>query len=210
MGKNIIVVSDEMDLRQSLAPLLSEMAGFSCTTFTAGEEAVDYVRRRSASVALISLTLPDMSGTECTEKLKATLREVEVIVLYRNGESGRVFEALRAGASGFLESGTDSRSVLEAIHEVLRGGVPIARDAARRLAQHFRPARHKLGVEESLSAREEEILNCLVQGYATKEIASTLSVSYDTVRTHLKHIYGKLRVRSRTEAVIKHLNGTVA
>ncbi len=210
MGKNVILVSNEVDLREGLAPILSEMAGFSCTAFGTGGEALEHVRRHSVNVALISLTLPDMSGIECTEKLRMLSSEPEVLVLYGDGESGRVIEALRAGASGFLERGTGSRTVLEAILEVLRGGVPIARDAARRLAQHFRtPARQRLGLQETLSAREEEILKCLVQGYATKEIASTLSVSYDTVRTHLKHIYGKLQVRSRTEAVIKHLNGAV-
>ncbi len=209
MDKNIIVVSDEADVRVGLAQILNQTAAFSCTAFGSGEAALEYVPRHSVSVALVSLILPDMSGIECTEKLKAASRDLEVIVMYRDGQSARVFEALRAGASGFLEKGTDSRSVLEAIFEVLRGGVPIARDAARRLAQHFRPVRQKLGAQESLSAREEEILKCLVQGYATKEIASTLSVSYDTVRTHLKHIYGKLQVRSRTEAVIKHLNGAV-
>ena len=210
MEKKIILVSGEVDLWDGLAQVLSDIAGFSWTILTTGEEALEYTRRHSISVALVSLTLPDMSGIDCTEQLKATSRELEVIVMYADGESGRVFEALRAGASGFIERGTDSRSVLEGIFEVLRGGVPIARDAARRLAQHFRaPARQRFGLQESLSAREEEILKCLVQGYATKEIASTLSVSYDTVRTHLKHIYDKLQVRSRTEAVIKHLNGVV-
>jgi DNA-binding NarL/FixJ family response regulator len=210
MGKHIILVSNEPDLREGLAPVLEEGTGLSCTTCVSGSEAMEYVRRHPPNVALVSLALPDMSGLDCTEQLKAILPDLEVIALYGDGESARVFEALRAGASGFLERGTDSKSVLEAVSEVLRGGVPMARDAARRLAQHFRtPVRQRLGLQETLSAREEEILKCLVQGYATKEIASTLSVSYDTVRTHLKHIYGKLQVRSRTEAVIKHLNGAV-
>jgi DNA-binding NarL/FixJ family response regulator len=210
MEKKIIVVSDPAGLSQDLAPILGEASGFSCTMFSVGEDALEYVRRHPAHVALVSLDLPDMSGLDCAEKLKTALPDLEIIVLYGNGEGGRVFEALKAGASGFLERETSSRAVLEAIFEVLRGGVPITRDAARRLALHFRtPARQRLGIQETLSAREEEILKCLVQGYATKEIASTLSVSYDTVRTHLKHIYGKLQVRSRTEAVIKHLNGAV-
>src|SRR5688572_223544 len=148
MEKKIIVVSDEVDLREGLAPVLRETAGFTCTTFSIGEEAVEYVRRHPAHVALVSLDLPDMPGLECAEKLKSNLPDMEIIVLYGAGESGRVFEALKAGASGFLERETSSRSVLEAIFEVLRGGVPIARDAARKLAMHFRtPVRQKLGLQ---------------------------------------------------------------
>src|SRR5207302_10910965 len=93
MGKNIILILNDADLREDLRPVLREMTGFSCASFATGEEAVDYVRRHPVSVALISLMLPDMSGIDCTEKLKGTIRDLEVIVMYGDGESGRIFEA---------------------------------------------------------------------------------------------------------------------
>ena len=202
-----MLVLEERDTRENLATALIRDAGLSCASFGTGEQALDFVYQCSVDVALVGLNLPTISGIECTRRLKSIVPRLDVIVAYPEGQSGKVFDAFRAGATGFVAMDAEPGALLQAIHEVLGGGVPISRKAARRLVQHFQPAKPKPVSKEALSGREEEILKCLVQGYVTKEIARELSVSYNTVRTHLKHIYGKLQVRSRTEAVIKHLNG---
>lgn len=200
---------ENRSLWDELQPLLRDLPRFVCSGyFRSGEELLRNLRLGPPQVAIIEQKLPGMTGLECTRQLKRSLPEIEVIVLADEGDADSIFGALKAGADGFLWNNTRPQDLLEAVLELRNGGLPLARAAARRLAKHFRPPPTPRVLDPHLSRREEEILNCLAQGFATKEIAAQLSVSYDTIRTHLKHIYGKLNVRSRTEAVIKRLNET--
>ena len=121
-------------------------------------------------------------------------------------DNDQIFQALKAGASGYLLKRTTPKEILEALTEISHGGAPMSSEVARKVVQSFRQAEPVRSREvEQLSRREEEILGLLTQGYVAKEIGGKLSISYDTVRSHLKHIYEKLHVRSRTEAVIKYM-----
>jgi DNA-binding NarL/FixJ family response regulator len=146
-----------------------------------------------------------MSGVACTKRLKELCPSVQILILTVYEDNERIFGALKAGAGGYLLKRADPADILRAIQDVKQGGAPMSNQIARRVVQSFRENDGGASKVEGLSQREEEILQNLSKGYSTKEIADRLSVSVNTVRTHLQHIYEKLHVRSRTEAVAKFL-----
>ncbi len=148
---------------------------------------------------------PNMSGVACTRRLKELCPAIQILILTVYEDNDRIFGALKAGASGYLLKRADPADILRAIQEVKQGGAPMSCQIARRVVQSFREAAPDTLKDEELSQREEEILQQLSKGYSTKEIADHFSISVNTVRTHLQHIYEKLHVRSRTEAVLKFL-----
>jgi DNA-binding NarL/FixJ family response regulator len=154
----------------------------------------------------MDIHLPNMSGVECTRRLKELCPTLQILMLTVYEDNERIFSALKAGAGGYLLKRADPADILHAIQEVKQGGAPMSSQIARRVVQSFREAAQDELKVEALSQREEEILQHLSKGYSTKEIADRLSVSVNTVRTHLQHIYHKLHVRSRTEAVVKFLH----
>jgi DNA-binding NarL/FixJ family response regulator len=153
----------------------------------------------------MDIHLPNMSGVDCTRHLKQLCPSLQILILTVYEDNERVFGALKAGASGYLLKRSDPADILHAIQEVKQGGAPMSSQIARRVVQSFRETANGTLKDQKLSQREEEILQHLSKGYSTKEIADRLSVSVNTVRTHLQHIYEKLHVRSRTEAVVKFL-----
>jgi DNA-binding NarL/FixJ family response regulator len=156
-------------------------------------------------VVLMDIQLPTKNGVACTALLKKALPSVPVMMLTVYEDTDTIFNALKAGASGYLLKRTDPAQVLEALTELHRGGAPMTGEIARKVIDSFhrsKPAEHP---QDALTAREEEILDCLAKGFVTKEIADKLTISSATVRYHLRHIYDKLHVHSRVEAVIKHL-----
>lgn len=157
-------------------------------------------------VVLMDIHLPNMSGVECTARLRQLAPSLQILMLTVYEDSETIFKALKAGASGYLLKRTAPAQILEAIADVHRGGAPMTSEIARKVVQSFRAPEPSPPGTEPLTRREEEILELLARGYASKEIAEALSISFDTVRTHLRHIYEKLHVRSRTEAVIKYLH----
>lgn len=161
------------------------------------------VSHLAPDVILMEVKTLDGSGLEGVTKLKRLLPQTQILVVSACEEM--ILEALRAGASGYLLKGTSSEKLLEAIHEVKRGGVPMSGKVAWRVLRVLQREPSLLEATESLTGREQEILELLAEGGPSREIAHRLSISVDTVNTHLKHIYGKLQVRSRTEAVIKYL-----
>jgi DNA-binding NarL/FixJ family response regulator len=154
-------------------------------------------------VVIMDVQVPDGSGLEGIAKFKRLLPQTQILVISRSEEM--ILEALRAGASGYLLKSTPREKLLAAIHEIKRGGVPMSGEVARRVLQTLQRSPARLETTESLTGREQEILQLLAEGGPSREIAQRLSISVDTVNSHLKHIYGKLQVRSRTEAVIKYL-----
>jgi DNA-binding NarL/FixJ family response regulator len=157
-------------------------------------------------VLLMEVKLADGSGLEGLAKLKRMLSRTQILVVSACGALS--VEALRAGASGYLLKDTPPEKLLEAIHEIKRGGVPMSDEVARHLLQALQRDPVPMETTSPLTMREREILGLLAEGGPSREIADRLSISVDTVNTHLKHIYGKFQVRSRTAAVIKYLHAT--
>jgi DNA-binding NarL/FixJ family response regulator len=206
MSTTVAIVEDNNDFRATLAHYLDEAPGCRCIcACSTSEEALQKIPRLLPDVVLMDIHLPKMSGVDCTRRLKELCPSVQILILTVYEDNDRVFGALKAGASGYLLKRADPADILRSIHEVKQGGAPMSSQVARLVVRSFREPANNALKDEKLSQREEEILQQLSKGYSTKEIADHLSVSVNTVRTHLQHIYEKLHVRSRTEAVVKFL-----
>ena len=205
----VAIVEDNVGIRGNWAKMLNASAGFRCVgTCASAEEALREIPQIQPDVVLMDINLPGISGIECTARLKALLPRIQILVVTVHADNDRVFSALQAGASGYLLKRTGTTELLEAIQDVTRGGVPMTGEIARKVIASFRRPAPVPMEDARLTPREQDILVLLTQGYANKEIADRLAVSFDTVRTHLCHIYEKLHVRSRTEAATKYLRAT--
>jgi DNA-binding NarL/FixJ family response regulator len=206
MTTNVAIVEDNRSFRTKLAAYLNATPGYNCTgLYDSAEDAVKSIPNLSPNVVLMDIHLPNMSGVDCTRRLKELCPDIQILILTVYEDSDRIFGALKAGASGYLLKRADPADILHAIQEVRQGGSPMSSQIARRVVQSFRETAPDPQKSEKLSQREEEILQLLSKGYSTKEIAGNSSISTNTVRTHLRHIYEKLHVRSRTQAVLKFL-----
>jgi DNA-binding NarL/FixJ family response regulator len=208
MPITVAMVEDDSEIREMLTRVVTKAGGLRFLGgFPSGERAVAELPGLSPNVVIVDMQLPGMSGIECTRRLKELIPDTKVLVFTAFGDSDRVFKVLEAGASGYLLKRTSRREVVEAIEQVWAGGAPMSAEIARKVVESFRkPRPAQVPDNERLTSREDEVLSLLAKGYVTKEIADSLSISFDTVRFHLKHVYEKLHVRSRTEALIKYLN----
>jgi DNA-binding NarL/FixJ family response regulator len=205
---SVAIVEDNAGTRQSLELLLSEAPGFRCICACgSGEEALRLIPRSKPEVVLMDIHLPDLSGIECTSKLKQLLPALQVIMITMYADTDKVFGALRAGASGYLLKRTPPEKILEAIRDVSQGGAPMTSEIARKVVEAFNQPTPADAGEDELTRREREILELLCRGFANKEIAESLSISFETVRWHNRQIYHKLHVRSRAEAAAKFRGG---
>ena len=201
------IVEDDPVLRDTLAQFLESTPGFQClATYASAEEALRKLPPLNPAVIIMDLNLPMMTGIECTRRMSVLLPRTPIIILtmYEDGEL--IFRALQAGASGYLIKRSRPDEVLAAIKEAHEGGAPMSSHIARRVVQSFRappPAADAEALKAVLTDRENDLLLYLSEGFSNKEIADKLNTSVSTVRTHLRHIYEKLHVRSRTEAVVK-------
>jgi len=206
MPITVSIVEDNDQLRGTLARVIGRAEGFECIShYGNAEEALKDLPNVRPEVVLMDINLPGMNGVECVRQLKSVSPEIQFLMLTVYEDSDSLFNSFRAGASGYLLKRSAPAKLLEAIKELHHGGAPMTSEIARRVIASFYKAKPDAHPQDKLTAREEEILDYLAKGYVTKEIADKLSVSYDTVRYHLKHIYDKLHVHSRTEAVIKYL-----
>lgn len=206
MSISVAIVEDNRDFRNTLSSYVDEAPGYRCVSACgSAEEALQILPKLAPDVVLMDIHLPSMSGMACTRRLKDICPSIQILILTVYEDNERVFGALKAGASGYLLKRADPADILRAIQEVKQGGAPMSSQIARQVVQSFREDTQDVPKVEKLSQREEEILQQLSKGYSTKEIADRFSVSVNTVRTHLQHIYEKLHVRSRTEAVLKYL-----
>jgi DNA-binding NarL/FixJ family response regulator len=205
---SVAIVEDNAGTRHSLEWLLSEAPGFRCVCACgSGEEALNSIPRSKPEVVLMDIHLPNLSGIECTARLKQLLPALQVIMITMYTDTEKVFSALRAGASGYLLKRSPPEKILEAIKEVSQGGAPMTSEIARKVVEAFNHPPPPDGGEGGLTRREQQILELLCQGFANKEIAESLSISFETVRWHNRQIYHKLHVRSRTEAAMKFRGG---
>jgi DNA-binding NarL/FixJ family response regulator len=202
----VALVEDNPNMREGFSALLNDAPGLRCVgAHATGEEAVQIIPLEEPDVALVDIHLPGMSGIECVAKLKAQLPNLQVLMLTRYEQSDSIFNSIRAGASGYLLKNTPPVEIIQAIEQVHAGGAPMSMQIARKVIDHFRQIQRPASEVEQLTAREQEILRLLSKGYYYKEISDSLGITYNTVRTHLQHIYEKLHVQSRTGAVLKFL-----
>jgi len=207
MPINISIVEDTKDIREGLCALINGSEGFSCkSSFSNAESALKDLIDDKPDVVLMDIGLPGMSGIECIRKLKAKKPELQIIMLTVYEDDDHIFKALVAGASGYLLKKTPPAKLLEAIQDVFNGGSPMSSQIARKVISAFQSINKSSVETENLSSREQEILSFLAKGFRYKEIAEKLFISIETVRTHLRNIYEKLQVHSRTEAVLKFFN----
>ncbi len=200
----IALVEDQADVRDSWLRLLDGIPNFKCVCALAtGEEALRRLPQIPVDVILMDIRLPRMSGIACTARLKPLLPHTQILILTVSADSDTVFRALEAGADGYLLKRSSPEELQAAVLDVMRGGVPMTSEIARRVIASFRRQPAKSDAAAKLTPREEEILTLLSKGFVSKEIAAKLGVSYETVRDHLRHIYEKLHVHSRGEAVAR-------
>ena len=203
----IAVVEDDKTVREGLQILLNGSPGFSCVaTYGNGEDAEADLPAVLPDVVLMDINLPGISGIECILALKEQKVPIQFIMLTVFEDSDDIFHSLSAGASGYLLKQTPPVKLLEAIQDVYRGGSPMSGEIARKVVQSFQHPLPDYAAANGLTKREDEILGYLVKGYFYKEIAGELFISVETVRTHIRNIYEKLQVRTRSEAILKYLN----
>src|ERR1017187_10207747 len=202
----VALVEDQPKVRESWTRLINSFSDLSCVCACAtGEEAVRIIPQKLPDVVLMDIFLPRMSGIECTARLKVLLPEVQIVILTAMDDQELVFMALEAGADGYLLKRTKPSDLRTALLDVLGGGAPMTSQIARRVIESFRRKAKDRDQSTHLSIREEQILMLLSQGYANKVIADKLDLSIDTVCSHLKHVFEKLHVSSRTEAVVRYM-----
>ncbi|HXT11040.1 MAG TPA: response regulator transcription factor [Candidatus Angelobacter sp.] len=206
MPINVSIVEDSDKFRETLARVLNRAEGFHCIShYPNAEEALKALPNDKPNVVLMDINLPGMNGVECVRQLKQAMPEVQVMMLTVYEDTENIFNALAAGAMGYMLKRTPRDELLDAIREVNRGGSPMTTHIARKVVLSFQKPAPTASATETLSPREQEVLDCLAQGFLYKEIAEKLSISYETVHTYIRRIYEKLQVRTRTEAVAKFL-----
>jgi DNA-binding NarL/FixJ family response regulator len=202
----VSIVEDNDKLRGTLVRVINRADGFHCASdYGNAEDALKGLPQVKPDVVLMDINLPGMNGVECVRQLKQLLPQTQVMMLTVYEDTENIFNALTAGASGYMLKRTSSKELLEAIQEVHRGGSPMTMHIARKVVQSFQKTAATAQPAENLSEREQQVLDLLSQGLMYKEIADKLAISYETVHTYIRRIYEKLQVRTRTEAVAKFL-----
>jgi DNA-binding NarL/FixJ family response regulator len=202
----IAIVEDNKVIRESLAEFVQADSECECVcTCATAEESLKELPKHQPDIVLMDIQLPDISGIECTARLKQLMPSVQIIIVTVYEDTERIFKALRAGACGYLLKRSTSKELVSAIREVRQGGAPMSREIARKVILSFQEPVAATAEVEGLSPREREILELVAAGLPNKQIAARLGLTDGTVRWHLLHVYHKLHVRSRTEAALKFL-----
>lgn len=200
----VAVVEDNDAMRNGLEMILNGSPGFVCAgAFRQAEEALEWIPPNPPDVILMDINLPGMSGIEGVLRMREHLPNALILMLTIEADSEVVFRSLEAGASGYLVKNTPPAEILDAIREVHRGGSPMSSEIARLVVKSFQRRGQSRREQENLTAREQEVLHLVARGYRSKEVAQSLGLSVQTIEAHLRNIYVKLHVRSRTEAVAK-------
>lgn len=202
----VVVIEDQRELREGLCVLLDMTKGFECVaSFGSMEEALRKLDGTNADLVLTDIGLPRMDGIEGTRLLREKYPDLPIVVFTVHGEDDKIFRALCAGANGYLLKDTAPARIIEALLEVTNGGAPMSPDVARRVVDLFRKFSPPAQSDYRLTEQETRILKMLVDGHHYKTAARELGISTSTVSFHLKNIYEKLHVHSKTEAVSKAL-----
>ncbi|MEI7900537.1 MAG: response regulator transcription factor [bacterium] len=212
----VAIVEDDEGLRLELQELVSDAPGFRCTrTYPDAESALREIPARPPDVILMDINLPGMSGIECVRRLKQALSGLRVIMLTVYEDSDTLFNALQAGADGYILKRTPRSQLLQALRELCAGGAPMSGAMARKVIGYFQQIRQTPAPARSpaqgpadmqdLTSRELEVLSAIARGLSDKEIAQAFGIANDTVRKHLQRVYDKLHVHTRTEAALKYV-----
>lgn len=200
------VIEDIRDIREGLATLINFTDGFRCTgSYRSMEEAISRIKNNIPDVLLSDIGLPGMNGIDGIKILKEQFPQMQVLMLTVYDDDERIFDALCAGASGYLLKRTTPAKLLENIKEAVSGGAPMSPEVASRVITLFRDIRPPERVEYDLTPHETRLLKLLVEGHNYTTAAEELGVSYNTIKFHMRHIYEKLQVHSKSEAVAKAL-----
>lgn len=206
----VAMIEDDEDIRSGIQKYLNKQPGFSCKI--AEESVEDYLSQQTdenfPDVILMDIGLPGMSGIDGIKLIKQQQPDINIIMLTIYHDSHKIFEALRAGASGYLLKNTPLAEIKEAIEQLQAGGAPMSPQIARKVIEHFNPP-NKPTPESPLTAKEKEIVVGLVDGLSYKLIADRMTISVETVRFHIKNIYQKLHVHSKAEVITKSLRGEI-
>ena len=203
----IAIVEDDEEIRANLTHRLGGCASLRLLhTYEDAETALEDLPRRKPDVVLMDINLPGMDGVECVRHLKAKMPQTQFMMLTVYEDANRLFKSLMAGASGYLLKRTTPARLLAAIREVYEGGSPMTPQIARRVVQHFQQEATPDSEVQKLTPREKDVLDQLARGFRYKEIVDNLGISQGTLHSYIRNIYEKLRVHSRTEAVVKYLN----
>ncbi len=199
----VAIVEDIREIREGLQLLIDSSEGFACKeVYPSAELALEALPETQPDVVLMDINLPGINGIECVKRLKVACPSTQFIMSTVYEDDENIFESLKAGATGYLLKKTVPARILEAIREVYEGGSPMSTQIARKVIGSFQ---QKNGIDETeiLTPKEKEILKALSKGLRYKEIAAEMKIGMETVRTHARHIYEKLHVQSRTEALNK-------
>ncbi|MGJ8672706.1 response regulator [Rubritalea sp.] len=205
----IVLIEDSIPYAQALEKFfnLPGVAVDFRATYGSTEEALKEIPKDPPAVALVDINLPGENGIECITQLKQLCPSVLCIVLTMYEEDDLIFDALKAGACGYLLKRTPPKEIAQAIQDAKNGGSPMSPHIARQVVSFFHQRPTQPEPEESLTPREQDVLDHLIKGMLYKEIADALNVSLDTVRSHIRKIYGKLQIHSRTEIILKYGKG---
>jgi DNA-binding NarL/FixJ family response regulator len=202
----VVIIEDRREIREGLATLIQFTEGYTCIgRFYSMEEALAQMGPSPPDVALLDIGLPGMSGIEGIDVLKARYSNLLILVLTVYDDDERIFRAMCAGACGYLLKKTPPARLLECIGEAVAGGAPMSPEVARRVVALFRKFAPPKNVDYHLTAHETRLLKLLVEGYNFKNVAAKLGVSVNTISFHMRNIYEKLQVHSKSEAVAKAL-----
>jgi len=211
MAIRVSIVEDNARVRGALEKLIQLSPGFECLSVHPNAEvALTELPAVKPDVVLMDIKLPGMSGVDCVRHLKPMLPKTQVVMLTVYENTDLIFKALSAGATGYMLKQTPSNELLAAVREVHAGGSPMSGHIARKVVASFQQSTDSAREFGLLTTREQQVLEHLAKGFLYKEIANAMSISYDTVHTHIRKIYEKLHVRSRTEAVAKRLGRNFA
>lgn len=203
---SVSIVDDEKKLCESIASFLNNSPGFRCVSmYGSARAALERLPADKPDVVLMDINMAGMNGIECVRGLKAVAPQMQIMMLTVYEDTEQIFKALAAGATGYLLKRLEPGELLQAIQDVHAGGSPMSNSIARKVVASFQMADRAGEKQNLLSPREQAVLDCLVQGLAYKQMGDQLGLSINTIRTHLRHIYEKLHVQSRTQAVAKYL-----
>ncbi len=205
MGIKVSIVEDDAEARELLADWLNSTPGFRCVSAHAdGLSALHRLPDVRPEVVLMDINLPGINGIECVRRLKPEMRDTQFLMLTVYGDTNSIFQALEAGATGYLLKRTSRDELFAALRLVQAGGSPISSGIARRVAQAFQRSQPSASGDEALSERERQVLDLLAHGHPEKQIADRLAISQHTVHTYIRRIYEKLQVHSHAQAVAKY------
>ncbi|MFO1476531.1 MAG: response regulator transcription factor [Verrucomicrobiota bacterium] len=204
MKVNVSIVEDDAQARELLAGWINQAKGFQCVSqHPHAEHALKNLPHIAPNVVLMDINLGGMTGVECVGKLKPIMPDTQFIMLTVYEDADHIFEALKAGATGYLLKQTERAGLLEAVLSVHTGGSPMTPNIARKLVRAFQNNSRPVPEVAELSARERQVLELMSQGYLYKEIADSLNIRQPTVATYIRRIYEKLQVTSRSEAIAR-------